>query len=160
MYIIFSAGNNGMKKLVIPVLIVFFIGACDSGGSISYEDKTYTVTSDVDLTSTFETVKQGYPAYTETEKEGVYFFTNQTDFNTFYNDLDPFGTAPTIDFVLYRVVVYVDEYRPNKKCTVEITDIQLESGFDYEITVEFYSPSGYEPTGGSKPYHIIKVEVL
>ena len=150
-----------MNKLIIPVLGLLFLISCDSVTRDDHEIDTFTITSDVDLTSTFETVEQQYPAYTETDLEGAYFFSTQAEFNTFYTDLNPLGNPPpTIDFVLYRVVVYVDEYRIYTRNSVTITDIELTSGFDYKISVYFYTPTQIESKNKAKPYHIIKVEVF
>ncbi|MFC1479529.1 hypothetical protein ACFL6F_02930, partial [Planctomycetota bacterium] len=135
--------------------------SCNTVGYDYNNRETFTIISDVDLTSTFETVEQQYPMYTETDLEGAYFFSTQAEFDTFYTDLNPLGDPPpTIDFVTYRVVAYVDEYRIYKSNSVTITDIELKSGFEYKFSVYFYTPTKIESKNKAKPYHIIKVEIL
>ena len=150
-----------MKKLTIPALCILVLVSCNTVDHDYNNRETFTITSDVDLTSTFETVEQRYPMYTETDLEGAYFFSTQAEFDTFYTDLNPLGDPPpTIDFVTYRIIAYVDEYKIYKNNSVTITDIKLKSGFEYKFSVYFYTPSQIESKNKAKPYHIIKVEVF
>lgn len=153
-----------MLKHILPIVLTGLIGACFIGDN-EY-DQTFTINSDVALSETFETVERAdwTGAAYECYPKDVYFFSTAAEFETFYSALrgnvpSP-PTPPTIDFMQYRVVAVVDEDQPSSGYSVEIISIELHSGDQYDVTAHFSEPVGGALMVMTKPYHIVKVEVL
>ncbi len=149
-------------KYVLPALLAAAGGGCpiDNGNE---NDQTFTVTSDVALSGTFETVEQGNSAAYESYPKGAYFFSTASEFESFYSTLrsnvSPPPTPPTVDFVQYRVVAGVDTEQPSPAYGAAITSVELDSGDQYNVTAHFSRADGVWTAVLSKPYHIVKVQV-
>ncbi len=122
-------------------------------------DQTFTVTSDVALSGTFETVEWEIWGIYESYPKGAYFFSTASEFEVFYTTLTGNSTPPSIDFMQYRVVAVVDTEQPDTLYGVKIISVELDSGDQYNVTAHFSEADGMGFTVVTKPYHIVRVEI-
>ena len=123
-------------------------------------DQTFTVTSDVALSGTFETVEWEIWGIYESYPKGAYFFSTASEFEVFYTTLTGNSTPPSIDFMQYRVVAVVDTEQPDTLYGVKIISVELDSGDQYNVTAHFsYAWGIIGSPVVTKPYHIVKVEI-
>ncbi|ESU27121.1 hypothetical protein FLJC2902T_22290 [Flavobacterium limnosediminis JC2902] len=150
-----------MKKIVVCFLLVLNFGCTDNDDNeLSPEPFT-----PVAITPTL--IGKNNLNGSEGISQQTTVITNETDWNTFKNEIDsyyqPFGinytedyfSETTIDFTSYTVIVIFDQVYGNGGHTIDITDIT-----EYEetiiVTVENLQ-TGNATSIMTQPYHIVKI---
>jgi len=152
-----------MKTAFIIVFCLICMVSCDSNTDTIEYTNEYTVSCVTPLTELVENVEKGSDGRSDFP-EGIYVYTNQTAFDTFYYDLFShkafIPAAPTVDFGSYLVIAYVDIQHDTVDYSVEILEVVAGSGNNYTVTVQFTEPDGGAFQIVTKPFHIIKVPFL